>query len=1274
MLNCVLLKERQSAVVGAQETRDFAVESVSQTLYVADRHRLWSQDTKTETRPLAVPGDNNNGNDDEIVCVADVPLAGGLGCATRGGRVLLWREGVPADAPAVAAVDAAGIAACAWSPDGRFCAVLGRTGLLHVLADDLAPVVSASPAVRERLGWRADTVAVAHAAISWRGDSECFSVAAAPADTPNASVQIAVVDRLGRAEAVCAVPPDVALLGVAHAWRPSGDVIAALGATTKDTAPVLLFFERAGPVRHRAPLADTTPVARVAGLAWCASSDLLALALVRAGAPHRVVVQLWATASYVWQQKCAIAVPIPEAAAEDTPVVLHFDAEDAATLRLAVDGTLHTWQIAVRACAARDSPSAACAVVVGRRVALSFLSHALCPPPLAAVTLAHAHDVAAVALLEPAPGRVVVAAQLETGTVVVHHVAVPTDANVADANVEASEAATEEEKGHAVTLVCTTDAVADTRLMQPLLVDAGTLVGAGPDGRVVALTGLDGTGDVAVTTLELGQGVAALAAVPGSATVVLAQTEDATLVACDLARRTTEALPRRLFDAPAVQLAMVPFAGRHTVLALTAAGHLYAERTLVCDRCTSFALHADYVVYTTRDHQLRVLSRALPATPAALAALARAWPFGARDIERGAVVVACTQPRAGAAAVVLQVPRGNLETVCPRALALAHIRRCLDARRYGAAFREARRHRIDLNLLCDHRPAQFLADAARFVRQVRSPDALNVFLTALRPDDVANTTYLPPEAILAQQEQPQEKDKAASATSTTTAATTATGATTKKSVTTICRTLRKALEEESGGTDKYLLCVLTTYAVSDPPELEAALRAAQGVADARARQDALEYLAFLCDADTLADVALGTYDLALARAAAALSQRDPREYGPFLARLAATPVPYRCYLIDVHLQRPARALAHLVAAGPAHRAEVLPLVARHALHRDALRLLAAAGDAATLAAVRRAVADAEAARGRAEQAGLLYAAGGDHARAAAAFTDALCWREAVAAVRRDTGATPAAQQAAYRALAERLEAAARWADAAAVLDACCAAPADALAALCAGRLWLDAWALVCRGQATSPELHDAFVRALVAAVDETVADIADLGARAAELVHTLDTLLATAAARAALHPEGSTNSAALLEGSETASTCATSVWTEDAAGKPVKRRRARRARPSPRLAAVLAAADLCPSAALLAHVGAALRALVAVDDWERARTLQEALAAHVAQHVEPLRARVRELAAAMDRELDQQRLHPDTLAAPDAALVRQYTVAKNVVLSWTPGDWATDFF
>ena len=51
-----------------------------------------------------------------------------------------------------------------------------------------------------------------------------------------------------------------------------------------------------------------------------------------------------------------------------------------------------------------------------------------------------------------------------------------------------------------------------------------------------------------------------------------------------------------------------------------------------------------------------------------------------------------------------QMPRGNLETVYPRALVLSSVRRHLDQRCYGDAFVTMRKHRINLNLIYDHNP------------------------------------------------------------------------------------------------------------------------------------------------------------------------------------------------------------------------------------------------------------------------------------------------------------------------------------------------------------------------------------------------------------------------------------------------------------------------------------------------------------------------------------------------------------------------------------------
>lgn len=52
----------------------------------------------------------------------------------------------------------------------------------------------------------------------------------------------------------------------------------------------------------------------------------------------------------------------------------------------------------------------------------------------------------------------------------------------------------------------------------------------------------------------------------------------------------------------------------------------------------------------------------------------------------------------------LQMPRGNLETVCPRALVLGSVRRSLDRLAFREAFLTMRTHRINLNLIHDHNP------------------------------------------------------------------------------------------------------------------------------------------------------------------------------------------------------------------------------------------------------------------------------------------------------------------------------------------------------------------------------------------------------------------------------------------------------------------------------------------------------------------------------------------------------------------------------------------
>ena len=81
--------------------------------------------------------------------------------------------------------------------------------------------------------------------------------------------------------------------------------------------------------------------------------------------------------------------------------------------------------------------------------------------------------------------------------------------------------------------------------------------------------------------------------------------------------------------------------------------------------------------------------------------------------------------------LVLQMPRGNLETINPRPLVLAVVHAHIASGAYGAALAACRRHRVDLNVLVEHDREAFLRGVPAFVQQVADVDFLNLFLTSV---------------------------------------------------------------------------------------------------------------------------------------------------------------------------------------------------------------------------------------------------------------------------------------------------------------------------------------------------------------------------------------------------------------------------------------------------------------------------------------------------------------------------------------------------------------
>ena len=82
---------------------------------------------------------------------------------------------------------------------------------------------------------------------------------------------------------------------------------------------------------------------------------------------------------------------------------------------------------------------------------------------------------------------------------------------------------------------------------------------------------------------------------------------------------------------------------------------------------------------------------------------------------------------------------------------------------------------------------------------------------------------------------------------------------------------------------------------------------------------ALKYTLYMVDVNRLYDIALGTYDLPLVVMVAEKSQKDPKEYLPFLNQLRKLPLNYQRYKIDCHLKRYEKALQHITKCGMSRR-------------------------------------------------------------------------------------------------------------------------------------------------------------------------------------------------------------------------------------------------------------------------------------------------------------------------------------------------------------------
>ena len=345
---------------------------------------------------------------------------------------------------------------------------------------------------------------------------------------------------------------------------------------------------------------------------------------------------------------------------------------------------------------------------------------------------------------------------------------------------------------------------------------------------------------------------------------------------------------------------------------------LYFGEKLFCTGCTSLLVDANFLFFTKKNAPFDILFLFHSSNLPWLGILPEPnlEHFYSRNIEKSSTIVCLSK-----SSLVLQHSRGNLETIAPRLLMLYKIKDLIHEKQYFSAFKLLRQHKIDLNLLCDIEYTSF--DVKLFFNQIQKQEFLNLFLTSLNDfDSVAKYFHSSPNDF--------------------------SGKTNK-----ISDLLRKELNPAI-----HPLSILTSFVVKKPSEIDQALTWVQelkkntkpkpqrppheteAVYENKVyAEDVIKYLSWLVNPEKLYNVALSMYDLELASDLAKYTQKDPKEYLPYLQNLNQLDPVLMKYQINIDLKNYPKALKALVDGGEKYRAQSIGIIKDHKLFMQALELL-----------------------------------------------------------------------------------------------------------------------------------------------------------------------------------------------------------------------------------------------------------------------------------------------------------------------------------------------
>ncbi|ESP00729.1 hypothetical protein LOTGIDRAFT_112482, partial [Lottia gigantea] len=762
--------------------------------------------------------------------------------------------------------------------------------------------------------------------ISWRGDDGLYFVTSFINKNTGAR-QLKVWTREGTLHST-SEPVDG--LQQPLSWKPSGSLIAS--AKKSDNKQEIIFFEKNGLRHGEFILPFQNGQIKVKELIWNIDSSILCVWCE--DIEHNSYVQLWTVNNYHWYLKQSLMFGDKEQVS-----AVHWDPEHTYRLHVTTRGGnyhQYTWTwVTNSSSGTSDKDQALVGVIDGKNVLMTPFRKMVVPPPMSAYNLTLPQFVQQVMFCLEDQYSNNIAVLLQDNTVAFYSYHISQGKECTGVNVTAA-------GGTGFSIKCQLPVFTGIYHIEglessqhPLSLyhtiwvksDILVLITISEDGSCSTLykTHVNSTNnklDVKCKT-DIENHVYNISKCQASDNLVL-QLIDGTLLQYDL--ESDSILPwvdsngdEVKFPSPCSTLSVCKLGGQVVVLGLTDRYRFYVNNIEVASNCSSFIVHSEFLLLTTLSHTLRCINLHTQLKDLPSLSDGKEHPFdeSIRRVERGSRIVLVVPDDIK---LILQMPRGNLEGIYPRALVLSAVRHHLDRFEYKKAYTIMKKHRINMNLLYDHNPTLFLNHITDFIQQIDHVTDLNIIVTGLQEEDVTVTMY-----TAAYQQTNQKQDKKES----------------ESKVDVICDSIRSALNKLDA--DRFLLSILTTYVRKRKPELEAALELIQQLRENPVKnktvsaEEALKYLLFLVDVNELYNVALGTYDFDLVLMVAEKSQKDPKEYIPFLNELRRLEDNYRKYSIDKHLRRFNKALQHISHCGPNHFNECLKLIEDQKLYVEGLK-------------------------------------------------------------------------------------------------------------------------------------------------------------------------------------------------------------------------------------------------------------------------------------------------------------------------------------------------